>query len=753
MTLEQALELAVQHHQAGRVREAEGLYLQILTAQPNHADALHLLGVLSHQSGRTESAIQLIRRAGEIRPDVPAYFGNLGIILAGLGRFEEAIDVYRKAIELQPDAPEVRDNLAGALLGAGRLEEAAGEYRRSLALKHDNADTHNNLGHTLRLLGRHDEAMAELRLALSLRPNSPQAYNNLGNVWHEKGDFDQAILAYGHALALQPNSADTLANLALSLKRRGDLGGAIEAYRKTAVLRPEDSEVRYHLGECLRTVGRLDEAAEAYRQALALKPDHTEAYNSLGMVYSELGLIDDAIAAYRRAAELRPDLAGALNNLGNALKDTGDFAGAIECYRRALEIEPNSYVAGNLLYTLHFDPHFDARAVADEHAEWNRIYAKPLAASIRPHDNDPSPDRRLRIGYVSRDLRVHPVGRFVAPLLSHHDHEQFEIFGYCDVARPDALTERLRGAVDTWRDTAGLSDESLAEQVRSDRIDILVDLAMHMDGTRMLTFARKPAPVQVTFLAYVSTTGLETMDYRLTDPYLDPPDVDESIYSEKSVRLPHSYWCYQPPEGTPPVNALPALAEHHITFGCLNNFAKISARTFDTWVQILQRVPDSQVVLHCGEGSHRQRVLERLASAGIVPGRVHIVGRLPLDEYFLEYHRIDIALDPFPYPGGTTTCDALWMGVPVVTLAGKTGASRGGVSILSNAGMPQFIAESTEQYAQIACSLAGDPSRLDDLRSQLRQRMAGSPLMNAKQFAAEVEAALRWMWRRQVGHG
>jgi predicted O-linked N-acetylglucosamine transferase (SPINDLY family) len=759
MTIEQAVELAVQHHRAGRVREAEALYSQVLVAQPGHADALHLLGVLAHQSGRTEFAIQLIQRAIAANPGIATYHSNLGIILAGEGRFGEAIEAHHKAAELQPGAPEAHDNLAAAYLGAGRLEDAASEYRASLAHRPDHAEARCNLGHVLRLLGRHDEAMAELHQALALRPNFPQAYNNLGIVWHEKGNIDQAIFAYRHSLALRPDSVETLGNLSLALERKGQFDEAIAASSKLIALEPQNADAHYRLGHALRARGRLQEAAEAYRKAVALRPGYADAVNNLGIIYSELALIDDAITAYRRAIELRTDFAGAHNNLGNALKDTGQFAEAIACYRRSLEIEPNSQVAGNLLYTLHFDPETDAKRLADEHAEWNRIYAKPLAAYIRPHDNDRSPDRRLRVGYVSRDLRVHPVGRFLAPLLSHHNHEQFEVFCYSDVTRPDALTDRLRGCADNWRDVVGLSDEALAEQVRFDRIDVLVDLAMHMDGTRMLAFARKPAPVQVTYLAYVSTTGLETMDYRLTDAYLDPPStssgqapgIDESVYSEKSVLLPHSYWCYEPPEGTPAVNESPALAKGYIAFGCLNNFAKASGRALATWAEILRRVPKSELILHSGEGSHRQRVRDQFARAGIEPQSLRIVGRVQLEDYFRQYHEIDIALDPFPYPGGTTTCDALWMGVPVVTLAGEAAASRGGVSILSNVGFPELIASDTERYVQIAVSLAEDPSRLTGLRSRLRQQMITSPLMDAPQFARDVETAFREMWRKWCG--
>jgi protein O-GlcNAc transferase len=371
-----------------------------------------------------------------------------------------------------------------------------------------------------------------------------------------------------------------------------------------------------------------------------------------------------------------------------------------------------------------------------------------LSRNIEPHVNDRSPDRRLRIGYVSPDFKDHVVARFMLPLLAHHDRVNFEIFCYADVARPDRMTEALRKHADHWRVTLGMTDEQMARKVREDRIDILVDLTMHMGSNRLLAFARKPAPVQVTYLAYCSTTGLETMDYRLTDPYLDPQrDENCNCYTEQTIYLPTTYWCYAAPGGAPRIGPLPATSVGRITFGCLNNFAKISGPTIQVWSRVLHAVPNSRLIVHSGEGGHRKLFCERMAGFGIDPARIEFAGFLREPNYFQEYQRIDIALDPFPYVGGTTTLDALWMGVPVITLAGETAVSRAGVSILSNLGMPEWIARNADEYVKKVVDLTGDLNRLAGLRASLRDRLDRSPLMDAPRFARDIEAAYREMWR------
>jgi predicted O-linked N-acetylglucosamine transferase (SPINDLY family) len=385
--------------------------------------------------------------------------------------------------------------------------------------------------------------------------------------------------------------------------------------------------------------------------------------------------------------------------------------------------------------------------IYEEHRRWSQQFAEPLRKFIQPHLNNRDAERPLRVGYVSPDFRDHPVGRFLVSLLAAHDGNRFEVFCYSDVRRADRFTGLLRGHARQWRNTLGLADERMAQLIREDQIDVLVDLTMHMARNRLLLFARKPAPVQVSYLAYCSTTGLETMDYRLTDPHLDPPGMNDAYYSEKSVRLPETYWCYPLHEQSPDVSPPPAPSAGEVTFGCLNNFCKVSAETLDLWIKLLRATPKSNLILQAGEGSHRQRVRDLLERQGIDPRRAKFVGWVPLSEYFKRYEQIDVGLDPFPCNGGTTTCDALWMGVPVVTLAGRTAVGRGGVSILANVNLPELIAQTPEQYVQIATDLAGDLPRLAELRRTLRGRMQGSALMDAPRFARNIEGAYRQMWR------
>jgi predicted O-linked N-acetylglucosamine transferase (SPINDLY family) len=333
-------------------------------------------------------------------------------------------------------------------------------------------------------------------------------------------------------------------------------------------------------------------------------------------------------------------------------------------------------------------------------------------------------------------------------LFQHHDHAQFEVFCYAQVPSPDAMTRRLQQHADHWRTIVGLSDEQVASQIRLDGIDILVDLTLHMASNRLLVFARKPAPVQVTYLAYCGSSGMSAIDYRISDPYLDPPGSDLSCYSEETVRLPRTYWCYQPGASPAPAPA-PALKNGFITFGCLNNFAKVSPVALDLWATILVAVPKSRLIIHASPGAHLNDIARRMERAGVEASRVLFIGKQPWAAYMQTYAEIDIALDPFPYAGGITTCDALWMGVPAVTLSGETAVGRGGRSILSNLGLMELIAFSPDQYARIAIDLAQDRDRITDLRDRMQDRMLASPLMDAPRFARDMEAAYRQMWHKE----
>jgi len=436
------------------------------------------------------------------------------------------------------------------------------------------------------------------------------------------------------------------------------------------------------------------------------------------------------------------------NNLGAALARQGQLDEAIQAYRQALELEPeNAWVHSNLVYTLHFHPGRCRREIAAERQAWNRQFAEPLKRFIVPHANDPAVARPLRIGYVSPDFRDHVVGRNLIPLFRRHDRRNFEIFCYSGFAREDPLTGEFRRYARQWRSTVGVGDEALAGMVRQDRVDILVDLTQHLAGNRLPMFARKPAPVQVSFAGYPESTGLEAIEHRISDRYLEPDAEDEESGKREKIHWIDSFWCYDPCGVEVEVNPLPASESETVTFGSLGNFAKVNEPVLKLWARVLGTVKDSRLLIWSPAGSHRERALEVLAREGVDTRRVEFVEFRPRREYLKLYHRLDIVLDSFPYNGHTTSLDALWMGVPVVSLAGDTPVSRAGLSQLTNLGLPELAARSETEYVDIAKGLAKDLPRLAELRSTLRDRMRASVLMDAPRFARQVEQAYREMWK------
>jgi predicted O-linked N-acetylglucosamine transferase (SPINDLY family) len=495
-------------------------------------------------------------------------------------------------------------------------------------------------------------------------------------------------------------------------------------------------------------MGRVDESVKLIRRAIEIAPTNAAYYGSLGNALQDQRQLDEAIVSFRHAIRLRPDFAEAYNNHGNVLRDTGQLDEAIAALREAIRLGPEKVGAhSSLLVTLHYDPTQSAEAIYEEHRRWNEVHAEPLRKFIEPHLNGREAGRRLRIGYVSGDFCRHPVGLFMVPLLANHDARNVEVFCYSDGRVSDEITAKLRQSAHVWRNTAGMPDGRLADGIRSDQIDILVDSSLHSAGNRLLVFARKPAPVQVTWLGYPGTTGLSSIDYRLTDPFLDPAGTDE-WYSEKSVQLPHTFWCYEPIDATRQVSALPAIENGYVTFGCFNNFSKVTSAALELWAKLLGAIPRSRLMIFAPPGEARNRATERFVQNGVKRERLDFVDRKPLIDYLTQFNCIDVALDPFPCGGGTSTCDALWMGVPTVTLRGRTAVGRGSVSIHSNVGLADWIADTPEQYVSIAAKMAGDLGRLAELRAGLRKRMEQSPLMDAAQFASDMEIAYRVMWER-----
>ncbi|HEX4054504.1 MAG TPA: tetratricopeptide repeat protein [Tepidisphaeraceae bacterium] len=786
--MERTLEQAMDHHRAGRSVEAEGLYREILKSEPANAGALQGLGVLAIQKRDFQSAVDLIGRAAAAKPEAANIQASLGQALAGMGRAQEAIAVYQRAlqikddlpeawfglglalqsvkrreesvaayrrfIEFSPDVPEAHINLGTALFSLGRVEEAAEAFRRTLALRPDYVEAMGNLGGALIWLKRTDEAIALFRRGLELRPDSPMVWNNLGNALYGLKRYDEAIGVLRKALELKPDFAQAAFNLGNALSGRGQYDQAVEMFRRAIALDPAMVDAHNNLGNALQLLRKYKEAAEAYLAALKQKPDYITAYSNLGSTLRTMGKVDESIAAFEQAIRLQPEFHLAHSNMGNSLKDAGRLDEAIAAYRRAIGLEPKDHAShSNLVFAVQYHEDYDSAEILREALRWNALHAQKLKNEIHPHENDRTRDRRLRIGYVGADFREHCQSLFTIPLLSNHDRKNFEVFCYAHVSRPDATTERIRGYCDGWRSIVGMRDDEVAKKIRDDRIDILVDLTMHMSLGRSLVFARKPAPVQAAWLAYPGTTGLSAMDYRLTDPYLDPPSTGsgqagtrDHDYCETSIRLADTFWCYDPLCEELEIGDAPAIRNGYITFGCLNNFCKARPKTLELWARILSAAPNSRLILLASPGAHRQRLREYFQHKGISGDRIDFVEFQARREYLTVYRRIDIGLDTLPYNGHTTSLDSMWMGVPVVTCVGKTVVGRAGWSQLCNLDLKQFAAQSDEEFVKIAMELAGDQDRLGELRRTLRERMKRSPLMDGKRFARSVESAYREMW-------
>lgn len=494
---------------------------------------------------------------------------------------------------------------------------------------------------------------------------------------------------------------------------------------------------------------RFEEAETSAQRAIDLRPAAGEAHNALGNVCVRQGRFDQALQSYEQAISLQPSRGSFHSNRASALQFVGRLDEAMEEFDRAIALQPGLATAeANRLFAMHFHPAYGPQRIRDEQRQWAQRVEAALPPKTVPHANDRSPTRRLRIGYVSPHFRDHCLGRLMLPIVREHDRDQVQVFFYSDAIRSDWMTEGVRSVADGWHDTAGLDHQALADRIRADRIDVLVDLTLHMSGSRLATFARKPAPVQITYGGYPSSTGLRAMDCRLTDAYLDPPGEREDWYVEQSIRLPHCFWCYAPPPPHPAVSPLPCDQTGDVTFGCLNNFIKINDGVLRLWARVLENVKDSRLLLLAPEGSARRRTLQVFASHGVPPHRIDFVSHQPQDAYLLTYHRIDIGLDTFPYNGHTTSLDAFWMGVPVVTLVGRTAVGRAGWSQLSNLQLTELAAHEEGQFIEIVTKLAHDRDRLCTLRNELRQRMLQSPLTDPRRFCRNLEAAYGQMWRQ-----
>jgi len=783
MTPEELLEMATARHRAGDLAEARRLYLETLDAAPASTVASFRLGLLELQQARPRAALELMDRAVAAHPENPRHHCGRGQALQALGSWDDAAKAHREAVRLDPVSVDAHFSLGCALQSLGSHAEAIAAYRDTLRLQSDHVAALNNIGNCHQRCGSFQAAADAYARALVLAPTASGTIANLGTVVQELGRLGEAVDLLRQAATLDPATSSHRINLGIALCRRRDfaaasaelravlereencadatfnLGNALhglgerhaaaDLYRRTLTLRPSDVDAFINLGNVSKELGELEPAEEAYAAALRLLPDSVPALNNLSCLMRSLGRYDEAERLLRRGLDVHPHHAVLLDNLGSVLKDAGDIDAAIGCFRDSVARDPSSATAhGNLAYALTFQVP-DARQVLVECRRWNDRFAVGLR-SPDAHPNSRQTERRLRIGYVSPDFRDHCQSLFTVPLLSRHDHAAHEIFCYSSVERPDDLTRRLAGYADVWREVGSLDDDALAAVIRGDRIDILVDLTMHMAKGRPLLFARKPAPVQIAWLAYPGTTGLDAMDYRLSDDRLDPPGAGEP-YSERTIRLPDSFWCYDPLTDEPPVNALPAAEHGFITLGCLNNPCKLTDATFSLWGQVMRRLPAARLKLLAPPGRHRDQLQRRLAAQGIAAARLDFLDRQSRADYLRAYHSIDLCLDTVPYGGHTTSLDAFWMGVPTVTRVTDACVGRATFSQLFHLDLLHLAAHGDVEFADAVVAATADLGELAALRRELRPRLAGSPLMDALRFARGVEAAYRMAWREYCG--
>jgi predicted O-linked N-acetylglucosamine transferase (SPINDLY family) len=640
-----------------------------------------------------------------------------------------------------------------AHLQQGRFEEAGAIAQQIIAKAPQNGDANLLLGVVASQRGDHDFAEKCMACAIRDNPDQPLYHFNHGIALKNGHRPEQAVLAYERTIQLKPDYAEAYNNLGGVLRDLNRTDEALSAYNGAVQHRPDYGMAYNNRGMTLADLAQFNEALLDFQRATRLMPRFADAYNNCGNVLQKLNRYDEAEDYVRRALSVKPNFAIAHANLAHILNKTGQFQEAEKCLRRALQLSPELAIAhSNLLFLLASTVTLPADVLFEEQRNWDRIHGIEGRTNALPAVlKDPASDRRLRIGYVSPDFRNHAVNYFFEPLLTAHDRSRFEIFCYaCHNAREsDSTTDHLREIAEHWRFLTGKSDQEAAQLIRDDRIDLLIDLAGHTANNRLKIFTYSPAPVQITYLGYIASTGLEAMDYWITDNVLHPDPTEEKCI-ETLYRLPRCWVSYKPSDQAPEVAACPN-PDDHVLFGFLSCSSKMTESTIETWSNILNALPDSRLLLMDGSlagDKIRKQVTDRFANYQIPPERLLLRPNASMREYLSTYNEIDIVLDTFPRTGGTTTAEALWMGVPVVTLAGKRYAERISASKLTAVGLEQLIADNREDYVRIAVALARNSAFRIELRAQLRRRMAQSPLCDTESLAREIELAYRAMWEK-----
>ncbi len=742
-TIRETLIKGIALQNSGRVAEAERHYASIVRVDPAHPDALHLLGLIASERGEHEKAVQLIQSAIDRVPHNPTLLSNLGVTLRRAGRLTEAIEAYRQSIALEPDSSDAHYNLGKAYKAAQDAVSAKQSFRTAARLNPHLPSAWLGIANCQLDLGERSEALVTCREGLEHCPDSCALWMCLGAIHRHGRQVDESLAAYRQAVAIAPRNLDALSRLAGALATKRRLQEAQQVLARAQQLAPDSAPVLQGLAVLSKSSGDYPQAIGTYRRAIDKAPDSVASHAGISIALRLHGQPNEAIAHAQHALALRPKSPEVLVNLGATLLDVGRFDSARESLLTALEIEPGCVEAYDcLLMSLQYDPSIGMKEIYGAHVDWNQRFAagfrntnkKSLLGGHRS---------RVRLGFVSGDLGRHPVGYFSQALFEFLDRGKFELVVYSDRQASDDLSDELKAAADHWHEVAPLTDEELLRTIQQDDVDILFDLAGHTARNRLLTFARRAAPLQITWAGYVGTTGLIEMDYLLADAHHVPVE-HEPYYTERVVRLPNDYVCYSPPANCPDPGPLPALSNGHVTFAAFANPSKVNPELLKCWEEILASLPNSHLIL-CYRGwqdpLNQSRIRESFASPSVAQ-RVRFAWKQSSHELFQLYRQVDIALDTFPYSGGLTTCEALWMGVPTVTMTGDRFAGRHATSHLINAGYSDWVTTSVEEYIERAVNMASQVEELSRLRRSMRSQTANSPLCDGLGFASDFESLI-----------
>ncbi len=741
---DQSLELAVQHHSAGRFPEAEQIYRQVLQIEPEQPIALHLLGVLALQVGNNEAACDLIAKAIAIKPDYAEAHNNFGLALQGLARVEEAAASYQRALDLKPDYPEAHCNLGNALLGLGKAEAAAACYQKALAIKPDYLKAHNNLGLALRDLGRLNEAARCFDAAIAMNPDYAEAHSNLGNIFKEQGKLDRAVASFHVAIAVNPSYAEAHNNLGLALFAAGQHEAATDSYRTALSLQPDYAEAHNNLGLALHSCGKLEEARTSIKAAIALNPADAAAHNNLGNVCKDLGLLADAIAAYREALGVEPTYPFAAVNLLHQLRHACQWpeVEALQGTIDALSLSP-----------------FDSVTSNDDGAE-NLIVAKAASQAIAKtmsglsvdfkFPKSPPTKPRITLGYLSGDFHNHATAHLMQSLFKLHDRDDFNVLTFSHGQNDDSpYRAKIISDSDRFFDLRDVGHVQAAQEIYRAGVDILIDLKGHTQHNRLEICALRPAPLIVSYLGFPGSSGADFIDYMITDHTVTPSD-QEPHFSEQLVYLPNSY---QVNDGAQEISEVAfarsdfALPEEAFVFCSFNSTFKIEPVMFDVWMTLLAQTPGSVLWLYRSNDLAKANLKREAQARGIDAARLIFTGKLPKDQHLARYRLADLALDTRICGGHTTTSDALWAGLPVLSAIGSHFAARVSASLLVALGMPELICKNLAEYRALALNLAHNPDTLGELKAKLALNRRSEALFDTARFTKNLENAYRTMWQ------